>query len=76
MTSRVSFGLPDLHKPLKQVESDHESRKLVALLDRLNRQIADRKIRGLDLDSKRPATAVIQDPTLSRMPTRSASPEK
>jgi hypothetical protein len=76
MTSHVTFGLPDLHKPLKQIESDHESRKLAVLLDRLNRQIAARKDQGLALDSKRPSTPVSSESSVVRMPMQSVSSEK
>jgi hypothetical protein len=43
MTSRVSYAPQDFQKMCKQAERDHESKKLVVLMDRLKRQIAERE---------------------------------
>jgi len=42
MTNRVSYTPQDFQKMCKQAERDHESKKLVALMDRVKRQIAER----------------------------------
>lgn len=40
MTTRVSYAPQDFQKMCKQAERDHESKKLVLLMDRVKRQIA------------------------------------
>jgi hypothetical protein len=52
MTSRVSYAPQDFQKKCKQAERDHESRKLVLLLDRVKKQIAERN--DLKLESRKP----------------------
>jgi len=42
MTNRVSYTPQDFQKMCKQAERDHESKKLVFLMDRVKRQIAER----------------------------------
>ena len=42
MTNRVSYAPQDFQKMCKQAERDHESKKLVVLMDRVKRQIAER----------------------------------
>jgi len=43
MTNRVSYGPQDLLKMCKQAERDQESRKLAGLIDRVKRQISERR---------------------------------
>lgn len=43
MTNRVSYAPQDFQKMCKQAERDHESKKLVILMDRVKRQIAERE---------------------------------
>jgi hypothetical protein len=43
MTNRVSYAPQDFQKMCKQAERDHESKKLVLLMDRVKRQIAERQ---------------------------------
>jgi hypothetical protein len=43
MTSRVTYAPQDFQKMCKQAERDQESKKLVALMDRVKRQIAQRE---------------------------------
>jgi hypothetical protein len=43
MTSRVSYAPQDFQKMCKQAERDHESKKLVVLMERVKRQIAERE---------------------------------
>lgn len=43
MTNRVTYAPQDFQKMCKQAERDHESKKLVVLMERVKRQIAERK---------------------------------
>jgi hypothetical protein len=43
MTNRVTYAPHDFQKMCKQAERDHESKKLVVLMDRVKRQIAERE---------------------------------
>jgi len=45
MTNRVTYAPQDFQKMCKQAERDHESKKLVVLMDRVKRQIAERENR-------------------------------
>ena len=47
MTTRVSYAPQDFQKMCKQAERDHESKKLVTLMDRVKRQIAERQHPGI-----------------------------
>ncbi len=47
MTNRVSYAPQDFQKMCKQAERDHESKKLVELMARVKRQIAEREHLGL-----------------------------
>ena len=43
MTNRVTYAPQDFQKVYKQAERDHESKKLVLLMERVKRQIAERE---------------------------------
>jgi hypothetical protein len=43
MTNRVSYAPQDFQKMCKQAERDHEAKKLIVLMDRVKRQIAERE---------------------------------
>ena len=43
MTNRVTYAPQDFQKMCKQAERDHETRKLVVLMERVKRQIAARQ---------------------------------
>ena len=47
MTNRVAYAPHDFQKMCKQAERDHESRKLVVLMERVKRQIAERENPGI-----------------------------
>ena len=47
MTNRVAYAPQDFQKMCKQAERDQESRKLVALMERVKKQIAEREHPGL-----------------------------
>lgn len=68
MTNRVSYAPQDLQKMCKQAERDQESKKLVVLMERVKRQIAERESPG----SKKTA----REPTKMRIPRRSVPLER
>jgi hypothetical protein len=73
MTNRVSFAPQDFQKMCKQAERDHESKKLVVLITRVKRQIAERENSGLRVEGPKPPVTVISgDCGASRLPSRSA----
>jgi hypothetical protein len=49
MTNRVSYAPQDVQKMCKQAERDQESKKLVVLMERVKRQIAERENPGRTL---------------------------
>ena len=69
MTSRVTYAPQDFQKMCKQAERNQESKKLVALMDRVKRQIAQRENPELKApESKLPA----KPGSVLRLPSRSA----
>ena len=74
MTNRVTYAPQDFQKMCKQAERDHESRKLVILLDRVKRQIAERQ--GLKVEDNHSPSSAIEDSEFLRMPSRSAPFER
>jgi hypothetical protein len=73
MTSRVSYAPQDFQKMCKQAERDHESKKLVVLMDRLKRQIAEREHPGKE-GAKAKAGSV--QSVVIRLPSRSVPFER
>lgn len=55
MTNRVAYAPQDFQKMCKQAERDHESKKLVALMERVRRQIAERENPGLKVEPPKQA---------------------
>jgi hypothetical protein len=51
MTNRISYTPQDVQKMCKQAERDHETKKLVFLMERVKRQIAERSDSGLKANS-------------------------
>lgn len=77
MTNRVTYAPQDFQKMCKQAERDHESKKLVFLMDRLKRQMAERSGGGLKAEvSKLSAAAVKSDSGVVRLPSRSVPLER
>lgn len=72
MTSRVSYAPQDFQRMCKQVERDHESRKLTVLMERVKRQIAERASQPVD-GPKPPLTT---DSGVIRLPSRLAPFER
>ncbi len=46
MTNRVTYAPQDFQKMCKQAERDSEKRKLIVLMERVKRQIAERDFPG------------------------------
>jgi hypothetical protein len=69
MTNRVSYAPQDFQKMCKQAERDHESKKLVVLMERVKRQIAERENPGRNIG---PVAAAGKGSGLLRLPSRSA----
>jgi hypothetical protein len=77
MTNRVAYAPQDFQKMCKQAERDHESKKLVVLIDRVKKQIAERGNPGLKAET---AQSVAQREgghgLLMRLPSRSVPFER
>jgi len=72
MTNRVNYAPQDVQKMCKQAERDHESKKLVLLMERVKRQIATRDNGGLNASM----TAVSAESGVVRLPSRSVPLER
>jgi hypothetical protein len=77
MTDHVSYSPQDFQKMCKQAERDHESKKLVVLMERVKRQIAKRENPGLKMEStKHSATVMDTGSGFVRRPSRSVPFER
>lgn len=77
MTNRVSYAPQDFQKKCIQAERDHETRKLLILLDRVKKQIANRDNPAPHVDApKRPVAALPIDSSPFRLPMRPAPFER
>jgi len=77
VTNRVSYAPQDFQKMCQQAERDHESKKLVVLLERVKQQIAVRQNPTWDVDSPKPPVTVISNRSnSSRHLSRSAPFER
>jgi hypothetical protein len=74
MTNRVSYTPQDFQKMCKQAERDQETKKLVFLIERVKRQIAERTHSGLNAEGKLRTAAVNSDS--ARLPIRSVPLER
>jgi hypothetical protein len=74
MTNRVSYAPQDFQKMCKQAERDHESKKLVVLMERVKRQIAERE--NPDMMAERLKGPSTNDSGMLRLPSRSAPFER
>jgi hypothetical protein len=71
MTNRVSYAPQDFQKKCLQAERDHETRKLLVLLERVKKQIATRESSAPQTDTpKRPSSAPPIDAAPLRLLTR------
>jgi hypothetical protein len=59
VTNRVSSAPQEVEKMCRQAERDHESRKLLVLLERVKQQIAVRQSPTWSVDSHKPPVTVI-----------------
>jgi hypothetical protein len=77
MTNRVAYAPQDFQKLCRQAERDHESRKLLVLMDRLKRQMAKQANSTQEVDSpKPPLSARSSDSVVLQLPVRSAPFER
>ena len=77
MTNRVAYAPQDFQKMCKQAERDHESKKLVVLMERVKRQIAERENPGLKAAEPKHADHTMNsDSNLLRLPSRSVPFER
>jgi hypothetical protein len=73
MTNRVVPAPQDFQKMCKQAERDHESKKLIVLMDRVKRQIAEGKSGFATVEAPKPPVTVLSgDSGVFRLPSRSA----
>ena len=56
MTNRVTYTPQDFQKMCKQAERDHEAKKLIVLMERVKRQIAERGVAPQVQSPKPPMT--------------------
>jgi hypothetical protein len=59
MTNRVSYAPQDFQRMCEHAERDHESRKVLVLLERVKQQIAVRDNPALQLDLPKPPVTAI-----------------
>ena len=71
MTNRVSYAPQDFQKMCKQAERDHETKKLIFLMERVKRQIAERGQNG-----EGAKLAVMSSDSSMRLPSRSVPLER
>jgi hypothetical protein len=76
MTNRVSYAPQDVEQMCKQAERDHETKKLVFLMERLKRQIAERSNGGTRTDGAKLPSATISESSAVRLPIRSVPLER
>lgn len=74
MTNRVTYAPHDFQQMCKQAERDHESKKLVVLMERVKRQIAERENPGLKAEPKH--REVNPESGILRLPSRSVPFER
>ena len=75
MTNRVSYAPQDFQKMCKQAERDHESKKLVVLMDRVKKQIAERENPHMKVTAAQSA-AQGENAVILRLPSRSVPFER
>lgn len=76
MTNRVAYAPHDFQQMCKQAERDHESKKLVVLMERVKRQIAERENPSLKAEPKHHGGAGNPDASALRLPSRSVPFER
>lgn len=76
MTSRVNYAPQDFQKMCAQAERDHESKKLIILLNRVKQQIAAREDAARVESPKRPGAVLSGELSSLRPPSRSSPFER
>jgi hypothetical protein len=76
MTNRVTYAPQDFQKMCKQAERDHESRKLVLLMERVKKQIAEREVGFQNTDGAQTNVTEINADAGLRLPSRSVPLER
>ncbi len=62
MVFREAFETQDFRKMCKHAERDHEMKKLITLIERVKRQLADRgKPSGISSGASKPPATVLPD---------------
>jgi len=73
MTNRVTYAPQDVQKMCKQAERDHETKKLVLLMERVKRQIAEREDPRMRHEG---VVGRVRDSGSVRLPSRSVPLER
>jgi hypothetical protein len=73
MTNRVSYAPQDFKRMCEHAERDHESKRLIILMERVKRQLA---ARGAEESTKRPVGAVAGDSGVLQISRRSTPFER
>jgi hypothetical protein len=73
MTNRVALPPQDFQKMCKQAEREQEARKLIVLMERVKKQIAEH---GNNDGHRRPVSVISTDSSWSRLPSRSTPFER
>jgi hypothetical protein len=76
MTNRISYTPQDVQKMCKQAERDQESKKLVFLMERVKRQIAERSNSGAKGEAGKRSVTANADSGAVRLPIRSVPLER
>jgi hypothetical protein len=70
MTNRVAYAPHDFQQMCKHAERDHESKKLVVLMERVKRQIAERQGLGVKGEMAKPPVGATGVEAVLRLPSR------
>lgn len=73
MTNRVTYAPLDFERMCKQAERDHESKKLVVLMERVKRQIEEREKSGPKREMEEQS---VGPKSVLRLPSRSVPFER
>lgn len=77
MTNRVTYSPEDFKKMCRQADREHESRKLVVLLERVKRQIAAHENAGANVELPKPPSGTLSGNSgLTLIPSRLAPFER
>jgi hypothetical protein len=74
VTNRVNFAPQDFQRLRQKAEREHESKKLVVLLERVKQQIAAQSNSGWSVDSPKPPVTTISSRTNASWPLGRTAP--